>query len=640
MSDDPQNKYENIIKVIKECYNKMAQVIIQSRVQCRNLRKQTKKSKWFNLETDDITSISEQLQHLSNNNILKNISIEIYFNQQHNPLAAYSLPDKHSILLERWRISYDPIANPVGAIEPATVYKRAVVLIRSLYSLLRILPSNRLSRRIHKTEPLESHISYTIHSQDSKSQFNNQVSEFKFGALTSPYGILTSSVQYRNTCDFDLKSPSVVINSKMIIPEYSPTQTVPGVSTGASTHPYPTTVTSAGATTNTLAPPVVPRSASSAPLEVNNNSVNNTINSYNNNNNNLNNTARLTNLGPGNGPLPLSSGLGLGLGPSMFKTPSSSPPAGLLSVSPAINKSPPFSVSDTLDSQRPTPPPPLVHPSPKSSRPHSVPHSKHRPTPSVTDPSLFMPSSISIPTQTNVNIINNNPLPISTTAPTSSGGGNSVPRMETLASHSSGSMPEKVNSRSDFDRNKYNTYSCRTRSKTSPISFDKLFNPPTKTSSIESEEQTHLSSSGILKLNGRASMMNGRSSLPRQRSGKLSVSPFRELPGTSEPFLPATQQDRMMSQRPSGSQFPFAFSEPPAFAISKTHDREGEIASFVTSCQSAPPLLLFETCSDSTHCLAHYFSELENLRSSLTGSHRSASQSPITGSPQDIFDHE
>jgi hypothetical protein len=100
MSDDTRSQCENIIN---ECYLKFTQVIVQSRVPCKHLPKT--KSRWFNLETHDVTNITNQLLLLKRNKkTYTKLVIEIHFNRNK---PSHSNHDENSVLLERWAVSYE-----------------------------------------------------------------------------------------------------------------------------------------------------------------------------------------------------------------------------------------------------------------------------------------------------------------------------------------------------------------------------------------------------------------------------------------------------------------------------------------------------------------------------------------------------
>ncbi|KAL6068508.1 hypothetical protein QOT17_008144 [Balamuthia mandrillaris] len=201
-----KNPRVKIEQLVREALSKMAHTIVGARVAALS-QMSSKKNKWFNLDMEESDIVTEQLNAWKNNIYLPLI-LETFFVTKDRQTRA---------LLEHWRLSYQPLnKSPRVAIEIPTVYKKLVVLIRSLYSFLRMLPAHQLYRDLQKHERATAQISYLMR-QDAEGgpSFNNApTSEFNFGHVKTPFGKLALYVRYRHNCSHNTLAPENCLDIK------------------------------------------------------------------------------------------------------------------------------------------------------------------------------------------------------------------------------------------------------------------------------------------------------------------------------------------------------------------------------------------------------------------------------------------
>lgn len=146
--------------------------------------------------------------------------------------ASNRVPRHPEIVLERWRVEVGPrpsdSADGLGLREALpNVYKKAVVLFRSLYTTARLLPAFRYQRRIAKQPPSQPYLplNYRVYNADERQASGDldiqlcpsdgPVSEnFVFEPCNSPVGPMQISVMHRVNCDFQLVDSEALLSSK------------------------------------------------------------------------------------------------------------------------------------------------------------------------------------------------------------------------------------------------------------------------------------------------------------------------------------------------------------------------------------------------------------------------------------------
>jgi autophagy-related protein 13 len=139
------------------------------------------------------------------------------------------------LVVERWTIDVGDknLVPPSDLSEPLpNVYKKAVVLFRSLYAKLRLLPAFRHNKALAKQSsshaslklnyrvvngdfrgPHLDTLNLPIFPESSDEPVTNQIN---IGSTNSPIGPLCISVEYRNVCDFSVDDSESLLSSQFM----------------------------------------------------------------------------------------------------------------------------------------------------------------------------------------------------------------------------------------------------------------------------------------------------------------------------------------------------------------------------------------------------------------------------------------
>ena len=143
-------------------------------------------------------------------------------------------PGSDDVILERWRIELsEPSREPpvdLGSILP-TVYKKSIVLFRSLFTYSKFLPAWKFARRNLKLRPNpalrikyrilegsgtregseQDHLTVPLHESSNK-----VVDSYSFGVTESPAGPFSVQVTYRTSCDFRVDDSEALLSSRFM----------------------------------------------------------------------------------------------------------------------------------------------------------------------------------------------------------------------------------------------------------------------------------------------------------------------------------------------------------------------------------------------------------------------------------------
>lgn len=211
----------NTDMVVLEILYKIAELVILSRV---NLQSESDHHRGarrarFNLDIEEIPMVRE--------------AMEPWRQDLHLPLVVdiYLETEDQKQLLERWNVVYTPAGggNRDMLVQLREVCKKASVMLRVMYCVLRQLPSHWLVRQ--RYPPC---ISYAIHSQGNaalgdSSAFEASVatSRYSFAPIQTPYGYLKVVTVYREDCEVLQGSPvgeaaTKLFQENVIIQDYVP----------------------------------------------------------------------------------------------------------------------------------------------------------------------------------------------------------------------------------------------------------------------------------------------------------------------------------------------------------------------------------------------------------------------------------
>ncbi|KAH0536930.1 hypothetical protein FGG08_006232 [Glutinoglossum americanum] len=257
-------------QIIQNYFTKAAQIVIQSRMAVPPVYARgtdiKKVNKWFNVELDETDAFREELRlwklcdaddprppsliietfldtaALTNKETLviideqgKRWNVAEALNASDGPDGRGNSKRKTEVILERWRIELgDPLTDfpsDLASILP-TVYKKSIVLFRSLYTYSKFLPAWKFEKRLAKLKLNRSALSVNCRvingdnfPVSSKCDGLNTplydgagkvVEEFSFGTIDSPAGPFTVKVSYRTSCEFRVDDSEALLSSHFI----------------------------------------------------------------------------------------------------------------------------------------------------------------------------------------------------------------------------------------------------------------------------------------------------------------------------------------------------------------------------------------------------------------------------------------
>ncbi|KAJ0231431.1 Autophagy-related protein 13a [Hirschfeldia incana] len=205
-------------QIVSHFFPKALHIILDSRIPSLQSRARTrdrshnpkKTDKWFNLIMGDRPAAIEKL-HSWHRNVLDSMIIDIILIHPNNNNQSSS-----ETVIERWIVQYEnpSIMSPHHqSSDPRyqKVYKKAIILLRSLHAQTRLLPAYRASRQLSSSSSLASSSGYEmVYKVSSFSDVfsppvNETMREFRFASVEVPPGQLCASVTYRSDLsDFNL----------------------------------------------------------------------------------------------------------------------------------------------------------------------------------------------------------------------------------------------------------------------------------------------------------------------------------------------------------------------------------------------------------------------------------------------------
>ncbi|KAF2276698.1 uncharacterized protein EI97DRAFT_318796 [Westerdykella ornata] len=260
--DTDQTNSHRVNQIIQNFFTKAALLIISSRAslpQCFNQNGDLRQNKWFNVVIDEADILTPDLREWKTLDAVHGqpppLCIEIYLDiaglDSKQSLVIHDGDGKRwdvgealnrlveppsrlggstQIVLERWKvyIGDKTSVHPSELRDPLpNVYKKAVVLFRSLYAYLRFLPAWKYHKNIAK-QPANFpslKLNYRIYNGNFRTPRQDtlgiplypspdDVLEYQdFTPSNSPIGPLCISVQYRTNCDFTVEDSESLLSS-------------------------------------------------------------------------------------------------------------------------------------------------------------------------------------------------------------------------------------------------------------------------------------------------------------------------------------------------------------------------------------------------------------------------------------------
>ena len=193
MSDQVKDRFHQLIQ---DCILKISHLIVQSRVESVA---SDDTNKWFNLETPSSSEITQKVS-IYKDDLSRPMQILIFLNSPPGqPLVR--------TCIEQWCLKTSPPDRNSGDLSGRhlkSTYLKSIVLMRSLYTFLRILPAHRLVRHCQKNKTIASQFSFEVIPDDGINGIVGARSGFDFAGVNTPLGNFNLSVVYRQHCPFSL----------------------------------------------------------------------------------------------------------------------------------------------------------------------------------------------------------------------------------------------------------------------------------------------------------------------------------------------------------------------------------------------------------------------------------------------------
>lgn len=241
-----QKQNGKILQVFQNFFTKTLQIIIQSRSVLDSPPPTTDKvsgskiNKWFNLHIANLSdewlrSELKAWKAQAETNVLPPMIIETYLDLRHlNAREIVMLENEHGklwtvaegkskkqeVVIERWLLEFDQTETlELGTDELPLIYKQAIVLLRMIYTITRILPAFRLRKLVSK--PLYKNVALCNRFIDGKLPISSRgriglskpiippqhlqgshMTQKSFSPIKTTMGSLRLSVAYRNHYNF------------------------------------------------------------------------------------------------------------------------------------------------------------------------------------------------------------------------------------------------------------------------------------------------------------------------------------------------------------------------------------------------------------------------------------------------------
>ncbi len=270
-ADNPAAQMQRLNQVVQNFHTKAALIILHSRIDLApaysKANAEVKRvNRWFNIELDETDDYRDEIKRWKTGDLKDDrpppLVIEVFLTSE--PLyqgqrlvildedgkrwdvlnalsSSYSsrtgkrrATDASEVILERWTIELgdhsSPLPSDLTTVLPL-VYKKSIVLFRSLFTYCNFLPAWKLSRKIGKSRStMAMKIGYRIVDGLSTSRLSRSdnlnfalsdssdsvTDDYTFGVTESPAGPFSVRVTYRVNCDFRIDDSEELLSSRFL----------------------------------------------------------------------------------------------------------------------------------------------------------------------------------------------------------------------------------------------------------------------------------------------------------------------------------------------------------------------------------------------------------------------------------------
>ncbi|KAL8551190.1 hypothetical protein ACS0TY_000321 [Phlomoides rotata] len=241
----PHGEHGRSEQILNQFLLKCLHMILDSRVPINRPSSRggeiKKSDKWFNLVLGDRPAAMDSLSFW-NRSLLEPMIIDIILVQEsradHSTLASEMSTET---VLERWVVQYEyqrSMSPQIGDASYKKTYKKSIILLRSIYSMLRLLPAYKAYRKNFSfNQSCDFEINYKISSYGAPFSRTEEGSmkSYNFVPIDAQQGRLSVSVTYReDLSDFNLDAfvshPLEIITDYVGSPLTEPMRAFPSTS--------------------------------------------------------------------------------------------------------------------------------------------------------------------------------------------------------------------------------------------------------------------------------------------------------------------------------------------------------------------------------------------------------------------------
>ncbi|XP_077248291.1 autophagy-related protein 13 [Tasmannia lanceolata] len=220
LHSNPHSELGRTEQIISQFFLKSLHIILESRIPSlcphnnqTSISRARKNDKWFNLVLGDRPAALENLNFWQRN-VMHPMIIDVILIHEGPSFNSSDLDDLYTpsrgmmeTVIERWVVQYKSLRTPISqsAEGPASykkMYKKLLIVLRSLYSTLRLLPAFRIYRQLtSSTQTYDFDLSYKVYSFNepfSRAE-EEEMKQYDFVPVETPFGQLCISTTYRPT---------------------------------------------------------------------------------------------------------------------------------------------------------------------------------------------------------------------------------------------------------------------------------------------------------------------------------------------------------------------------------------------------------------------------------------------------------
>ncbi|PHU23353.1 hypothetical protein BC332_08460 [Capsicum chinense] len=215
----PQGEYGRFEQILAHFLLKTLHIVLDCRVPSfrpSGHSVEVKKSdKWFNLVLGDRPAVLDNL-NFWHRNLMEPMIIDIILVQEKpSSLSEHSSGIAGAYtetITERWVVQYEYLRTMVPQIGDSSykkTYKKSIILLRSLYSMMRLLPAFKAFRKLSSSQSCDFDIIYKVSSFSAPFSRAEEdlMKQYSFAPVDAQQGRLCISVTYReDLSDFNLET--------------------------------------------------------------------------------------------------------------------------------------------------------------------------------------------------------------------------------------------------------------------------------------------------------------------------------------------------------------------------------------------------------------------------------------------------